>query len=135
MDWRRYDEKGICRNEVIARMIVILLILITICVILSLPAWRFRRKKVNWYVWDYGVPAYGIIVWIILGSLNVGTLKSLSNLVELIWVSIVALICPWLRVLFPGKDKRDSIFLSIIFLSLPIITAILLILFGPTLPE
>jgi len=115
-------------------MIVLLLVLVALCVLVSFPAWKFQRKRVTWYPWDYGVPAYGIAVWMVLTASGIGA-QSLSNLVELLGVSIAACIAPWLRVAFPGGDQKSSLLLSAGSLLLPVITAVLLRLFMPLLPE
>ena len=108
--------------------------LILLAYAFSLPAWKGFARRVHWYKWEYGVPVYGVFTWFFLSSLGVGA-QSLSNLVELFFVLVIAVLSPWLRVAFPGKNVGTSRILSIAVSLSPVIVAVGLRLFMPKLPE
>ena len=61
---------------------------------------------------------------------------SLSNfVVETFWVFVATIISPWVRVLLPGKNNKTQLISSVSALLIPIIVAIALRAFMPTLPE
>lgn len=110
---------------------------ILVIVLFSFPAWIFFRLRVHWYIWDYGVPVYGVMIWFLMESFRIGKdLASLSNfVVEVFWILAVSIISIWLRVIFPGKENKTSQISSIVTVSIPIITAIILRMTMPWLPE
>jgi hypothetical protein len=99
-------------------------------------AWKFFKKRVYWYKWDYGTPFYGTICWVLLISFDIGAIVSLSNLVvETFWIGIASIASPWIRVAFPGKNKKTFLLSSVFSLIIPITVAVLIRLLMPTLPE
>ena len=117
-------------------MIIFLLVFALVSFSTALVAWKSFDKRVKWYRRDYGVAAYGFIVWILLLMLNIGSTASLSNFViEVFWIFIASIASPWIRVVFPGKDEKNSKLSSVLCLLLPIVVAIVLRLSVPTLPE
>ena len=117
-------------------MIILLSVFIIVFILLSLPAWIIGRKKVRWYIWDFGVPVYAISLWFFLVMNKVGTTATLSNfVVEVFLIFIASFASPWLRFVFPGKSTKKSLQSSFIFLLLPIIATIFVRLLMPSLPE
>jgi hypothetical protein len=106
-------------------------------VLFSFPAWIFFRSRVHWYIWDYGVPIYGVIIWFLMEYLRIGRdLASLSNfVVEIFWILVASIISIWLRVIFPGKENKTSRISSTVSVLIPIVIAIILRLTMPWLPE
>jgi hypothetical protein len=86
--------------------------------------------------WDYLHPFMGIIEWYFLGMFSVGSTASLSNfVVELFWISVIAIVIPWWRWVLALRRSRQLKILSTGLTVLPIIAAVLLRLMMPTLPE
>ena len=116
-------------------MLLIFSVIMGANVLFSLPAWLTFRKRVRWYPWDYGVPLYGVVCWIVLVMLHVGNPASLSNIVEVFFIGVASSLSPWIRVAFPGKEGAGQKWSSFLSLALSPSVAFVLRLTMPTLPE
>ena len=91
-----------------------------------------KRQRTTW--WDYVYPFTGVTVWIPL--LGVGSTATLSNfVVEVVCIAILSALLPWGRWLLPRSEKDQIKGLSFWLTFLPILTAVVMRLTMPTLPE
>lgn len=100
-----------------------------------IPAILIRNRcPVAW--WDYLYPFSGVVIWIGLLALNLGSRGSLSNFIEVFWIALFSILISWVRlsVLFFTKRKGSSLWISILLL-LPSLFAIVVRFMTPTLPE
>jgi hypothetical protein len=86
--------------------------------------------------WDYLYPFSGVVIWIGLLALDLGSRMSLSNLIEAFWIALFSIVISWVRlsILFFMKRKGSSLWVSILLL-MPSVFAIAVRLLTPTLPE
>lgn len=100
-----------------------------------IPAILIRnRYPVAWY--DYLYPFSGVVIWIGLLALNLGSRASLSNFIEVFWIALFSILISWIRlsVLFFTKRKGSSLMMWILPL-IPSLFAIAVRFLTPTLPE
>jgi hypothetical protein len=89
-----------------------------------------KRQQTNW--WDYVYPFTGVAAWFPLG---IGSIASLSNVVvEVFWIAALSALLPWARWLLSNPPKEVTK-LPFFFTFLPILTAVVVRLIMPTLPE
>jgi hypothetical protein len=100
-----------------------------------IPAILIRNRcPVAW--WDYLYPFSGVVIWIGLLALNLGSSASISNFIEVFWIALFSILISWVRlsVLFFTKRKGSSLWVSILPL-MPLLFAIAVRFMTPTLPE
>ena len=117
-------------------MLASLPIIILILIAIGLPPTKMSRKyiKIRW--WDYALPAVGLPTWILLTAAEIGDTASLSNLViEGFWILVASVLIPWARYFVLKLRHRYASLLFRCMYTLPGITAVLLRLNMPTLPE
>lgn len=93
-----------------------------------------RHQPVTW--WDYVYPFVGIPVWFGLTMVRVGATASLANfVVEVFWIAVAAVVVPWARwiLTWTGRARFKRVSMGLAFL--PVIVAVTIRLFMPTLPE
>lgn len=89
-----------------------------------------KRQQTTW--WDYVYPFTGVAAWF---SLGVGLTASLSNfVVEVFWIAALSALLPWVRWLLSNTPKGVTK-LPLLLTFLPILTAVVVRLLMPTLPE
>ena len=112
---------------------IILFLFIAVMILFPVSAMR-KRQKTTW--WDYVYPFTGIVAWFPLGISNVGSIVSLSNfVVEVFFIAVISVIMPWVRWLLSKTEKEQIKALSFSLTILPIVTAVIIRLTMPTLPE
>ena len=86
--------------------------------------------------WDYLYPFSGVVIWIGLLALELGSRMSLSNFIEAFWIALFSILISWVRlsVLFFTKRMGLSLWVSILLL-MPSLFAIAVRFMTPTLPE
>ena len=93
-----------------------------------------KRRGATW--WDYTFPFTGVFAWVVLGMANLGSTATLSNfVVELFWIAILSAILPWMRWVLCIFKRKPFIIFSALLTVLPIVTAVVIRLSMPTLPE
>ena len=106
-------------------MPVLLITYFIITILLMSPPWIFFKKRVTWYKWEYGAPIYSIIAWFLTNEVE--HINSLTNgIVEVLLVIVVASMAAWMRVIIPGKNKTESLVLAVVFITLPVIIAVII---------
>ena len=117
-------------------MLVSLPIIVVFLMAVGLPPTRMSRKFITIHWWDYALPAIGLPIWVILTIAEIGETASLSNLVvEGFWVLIASAVTPWARYfLLRVKHRCMPVIFHFMYI-VPAITAVLLRLNMPTLPE
>lgn len=117
-------------------MLVSLPIILAFLVAAGIPPLRLSRAFIEIRWWDYALPATGLPLWIFLSIAEAGKTASLSNMViEVITVLAVSAAIPWARYLILySNNKYASIIYRIMYL-IPFVSALLLRMFMPTLPE
>ena len=117
-------------------MLVSLPIIALILIGAGIPPTKMSRKyiKIRW--WDYTLPAIGLPIWILLTVAEIGETASLSNLViEGFWVLVASILTPYIRyVVLRIQFRYRSLLFHCLYAS-PGLTAVLLRLYMPTLPE
>ncbi|MEY2907268.1 MAG: hypothetical protein RLZZ408_1739 [Verrucomicrobiota bacterium] len=100
-----------------------------------IPAILIRNRcPVAW--WDYLYPFSGVLIWIGLLALNLGSRASLSNFIEVFWIALFSILISWVRLSFLFFMKRKGSFLMMSVLTLmPSLFAIAVRFLTPTLPE
>ncbi len=101
----------------------------------AIPAILIRNRcPVIWC--DYLYPFSGVVIWIGLLALNLGSRASLSNFIEVFWIALFSLLVSWVRlsVLFFSNRKGSYLWVSILPLTPPLF-AIAARFLTPTLPE
>jgi hypothetical protein len=117
-------------------MLASLPIIILILLAIGLPPVKMSRKYINIHWWDYALPAVGLPIWILLTVVDIGETASLSNLViEGFWILVASALTPWARYFLLKLKFRYTTLLFHCMYAVPGITAILLRLNMPTLPE
>ena len=117
-------------------MLASLPVIILILAATGLPPVTMSRKFINIHWWDYALPAIGLPIWILLTVAEIGETASLSNLViEGFWILVASILTPWARYLVLKLKLRYAPLLFHCMYAVPAITAILLRLNMPTLPE
>ncbi len=96
------------------------------------PVWFFGRRRVQWSRWDLAVILLPFAVWAVLNMIN-DTGKSLSNLVEALWLGCFAALAPIVRVVVGGRVNQTLLALGL--LVGVCLVAIGLWAFVPSLPE
>ena len=106
-------------------MSVLLITYFIITILLMSPPWVFFKKRVTWCKWEYGAPIYSIIAWFLTNEVE--HINSFTNgLVEVLLVIVAASIAAWMRVIFPGKTKIESLVSAVAFTTLPVIIAVII---------
>ena len=116
-------------------MIVVLLILIVLTSLASAPAWWNARRRGAWVAWDYASLVVPFGLWLVLVTAGVGPDKTLSNVVELFFLTAAVPILHSVRVfvvdgLFEYRRKN-----SIVVFVIASLISIGLWALVPTLPE
>ncbi len=96
------------------------------------PIWFLGRRRVQWNRWDFALVLLPFAVWDVAMLIN-ETGKSLSNLVELLYLGCTASLAPVVRVVV-GRHANQK-FLAIGLLVAVCLVAIGLWAFVPGLPE
>ncbi|PLX80771.1 MAG: hypothetical protein C0615_00480 [Desulfuromonas sp.] len=115
-------------------MTILLPIVVLVPILFCLPVWLTARKRYNATPWalNYAVP--GMVLWVILAILGVGS-QSKGNIIELLYLSFGAVPIYYLKVLFVDKVRPDTKMNTIIASIIICIAAIILRLVMPVLPE
>ena len=117
-------------------MLVSLPIIILILITASLPPTNMSRKYIRIRWWDYALPAVGLPTWILLTIADIGDTASLSNMViEGFWILVASILTPWARYIILRLKRRHSPLIYYCMYTIPLITAVFLRLFMPTIPE
>jgi hypothetical protein len=96
------------------------------------PVWFFGRRRVQWDRWDFAIVLLPLAVWVAAMTVN-DTGKSLSNLVEAMYLGCMASLAPTVRVVV-GRRINQKL-LAIGLLVGVCLVAIGLWAFVPGLPE
>ncbi|MGZ3240369.1 MAG: hypothetical protein ACXU7Z_08105 [Burkholderiaceae bacterium] len=115
-------------------MIVFLGMTILVATALIAPGWLWAKKQYPQSVWLFALPLGGIIFWVILTSLRIGT-QSLANLIEVYGVAFAAVIAVYLKLFV--FDRNQTLRARGGMAALIIVMAVTLgfRLFMPLLPE
>ena len=115
-------------------MTLLLPIVILVPILFCLPGWMLARKRYDATPWSltYAVP--GMIVWVLLAMSGIGS-QSLSNVVELLYLSFGAVPIYYLKVMYIDKLRSDTRMNTIIATVALCLVAIILRLAMPVLPE
>ena len=117
-------------------MLASLPIIILILVASGLPPTKMSRKYIKIHWWDYALPAVGLPTWILLTVAEIGDTASLSNLViEGFWILVASVLTPSARYFVLKLNYRYASLLYHCMYTVPVVTALLLRLNMPTLPE
>ncbi|KQC14307.1 MAG: hypothetical protein APR63_14600 [Desulfuromonas sp. SDB] len=100
--------------------------------LISSPIWFFARKRVKWTIWDFLIVILPFLIWVsCLITYSEG--KSLSNLVEGIWLGWVVPLATVIRMVVGDRVNQKK--LSIILLAVLCGVGVALWKFMPGLPE
>ena len=117
-------------------MLASLPIIALILIATGFPPTKMSRKYINIGWWDYALPAVGLPIWILLTVADIGQTPSLSNLViEAFWIIVASILVPWIRYAVLRFQPRYSPLIFHVLYAVPILTAVLLRMHMPTLPE
>jgi lipopolysaccharide export LptBFGC system permease protein LptF len=115
-------------------MIVLFLLLVLFSGLLSLPAWNRCRAKNEFFWWDYGMPVYPLLMWVFFVYVGIGP-QSLSNTIELLFISVVVIALSYLRAFVFNKFLSNVYFISMFSIVLSIFVVLILRLTMPLIPE
>ena len=117
-------------------MLVSLPIIALILIAVGFPPTKMSRKYVKIRWWDYALPVVGLPIWILLTVADIGQTPSLSNLVmEGFWITVASILMPWIRYVVLRFQPRYGPLVFHILYAVPGLTAVLLRMHMPTLPE
>jgi hypothetical protein len=94
--------------------------------------WLLGRRRVQWNRWDFSTAVFPPAVWITLIMVN-STGKSMSNLVEVLYLGCAAALAPIIRVAVGGRGDRPLTAWGLV--AAVCLAAIGLWVFVPGLPE
>ncbi|MDH3311230.1 MAG: hypothetical protein OEM48_11375 [Gammaproteobacteria bacterium] len=115
-------------------MLVFIFIVSLIAAAFILPGWLWARKRSIQSLWLFLLPVSGAGFWALLAALRLGP-QSLSNLIEIPIVAVVAVFTAYLKFFYLDKRmKRQDLSNSVSFVVVAIVT-LGLRLFMPLLPE
>ncbi len=115
-------------------MIVFILIVSVIAMALILPGWLWAKRLRPQSFWLLFLPIFGIAFWFFLAVLRVGP-QSLSNLIEIPMVAIIAVAAAYLKILaLDTRLKKHAHGVAIAYVIVAFVT-LGLRLFMPLLPE
>ncbi len=87
-------------------------------------------------LWDYLSLFGGIAAWFLLVTAGIGRVATLSNfIIEAFAVVVISVIIPWLRWGASLRKRPFDARWSFVLTLLPILTALVIRLFMPSLPE
>ncbi|MDH3279559.1 MAG: hypothetical protein OEQ18_00320 [Gammaproteobacteria bacterium] len=110
------------------------LIVSLVAAALIVPGWLWARKRKVQSSWVFFLPVSGAGFWVLLAALRLGP-QSLSNLIEIPIVAVVAVFAAYLNLFFLDKRmKRKGLGVAISFIVVAMVT-LGLRLFMPLLPE
>jgi len=116
-------------------MVAFFLILLLLIAVLVWAPTAMIRKHGSTTLWDFIYPFTGVIVWILLCALNVGSTMSLANIIEPLWIAALSITVPWGRWLMSRFLEKQVKVLSLALTLLPMVVAVIIRLVTPTLPE
>lgn len=115
-------------------MIVFFLIVSLVATALILPGWLWAKRQQSQSPWVLFLPVSGMGFWFVLVMLCIGP-QSLSNLVEVPIVAIVAVVVAYLKIFAIDKQLKKPRHGEVIAYAVVASVALGLRLFMPLLPE
>ena len=117
-------------------MLASLPIIALVLIVAGFPPTKMSRKYIKIHWWDYALPAVGLPIWILLTVADIGQTPSLSNLViEGFWIIVASILTPWIRYVVLRLQFRYGPLIFHILYAVPGLTAVVLRMHVPTLPE
>ena len=112
-----------------------LLFLVLLPSVVILPGWLWAQRWQPQSAWLLGLPCLGAALWVMLVMAGIGTQQSLSNIVELFVVQLVAVLAAYLKLWVLNRQAGWATSGNLVVLGIVVATAVLLRLLMPTLQE
>jgi hypothetical protein len=110
------------------------LIVTLVATALILPGWFWAKRQQSQTPWVLFLPVSGVGFWFVLVMLRIGP-QSLSNLIEIPIVAIIAVAVAYLKIFAIDKQLKKSTYGEIIAYAIVASVTLGLRLFMPLLPE
>ena len=81
--------------------------------LVSGPVWFFGRRQVQWNQWDFSIVLLPLAVWVVAMIVNDAG-KSLSNLVEALYLGCVASLVPIVRAVVGERVNQRLLALALL---------------------
>ncbi|MCM2287291.1 MAG: hypothetical protein NDI81_21125 [Desulfobacula sp.] len=115
-------------------MTILFPVLLIIAGAVCIPAYIASRRNGNESKWFLFISLPAFVFWLGLTGIGYGA-QSLSNVVELLWVLVIAVVLSYLKVFLVDRKLRKPKQTTFIMMALLVIGAFLLRTFMPILPE
>ena len=116
----------------IISQVFVLFLFSLLMLLFFIPVW-YKLKQGNVpTIFEYGTPFYGCLAWGFMATANFRNIATMANLIEIPIVFFISVASAWLEGILNKNKSKTILVLSMI---IPVITAILLRAFMPTLSE
>jgi len=116
----------------IISQVFVLFLFSLLMLLFFIPIWYKLKKGNISTIFEYGTPFYGCLVWSFMATANIRNIATMANLIEIPIVFFVSVTSAWLEGVLNKNKSKMILTLSMIA---PVITAILLRIFMPTISE